>query len=145
MWVRNSTISGNSSPFGGGIVNGADGTLHLWNSIVADSLGGVDCINDGTIATNINNLIEDGTCSPAVTGDPQLSPLADNGGSTQTMALENGSPAIDAGDNATCQATDQRGIARPIDGDGDGTAVCDIGAYEKGVAYAIYLPLVLKD
>ena len=29
--------------------------------------------------------------------------------------------AIDAGDNAKCAATDQRGIARPLDGDKDGT------------------------
>jgi hypothetical protein len=145
LWVRNSTISGNSSPVGGGIINGANSTLYMWNTIVADSLSGVDCTNDGAIAANVNNLVEDGTCSPAVTGDPQLDPLADNGGPTHTMALGDDSPAIDAGDDATCEVTDQRGIARPIDGDGDGTAVCDIGAYEKGAAYAIYLPLVLKD
>jgi nitrous oxidase accessory protein NosD len=46
--------------------------------------------------------------------------------------LLDGSPAIDAGDNATCPATDQRGVARPIDGDDppDGFADCDIGAVE---------------
>jgi hypothetical protein len=57
-----------------------------------------------------------------------LGPLADNGGPTQTHALLPGSPAIDAGDNTACPATDQRGVTRPLG------AACDIGAYEFGDA-----------
>ncbi|OQW92368.1 MAG: hypothetical protein BWK79_14815 [Beggiatoa sp. IS2] len=65
--------------------------------------------------------------------DPLLaSALADNGGLTQTLALLPNSPAIDAADAANCPATDQRGIARPVDGNGDGTAQCDSGAFEFG-------------
>jgi hypothetical protein len=41
-----------------------------------------------------------------------------------------GSPAIDAGDNPTCEALDLYGVSRPQDGNGDGTATCDIGPYE---------------
>jgi hypothetical protein len=71
--------------------------------------------------------------------------LGDNGGGTQTHALMAGSPAIDAGDNAACSAVDQRGAPRPVDGDGDGMAVCDIGAYEYGAQLPwLYLPAVLK-
>ncbi|HKF93241.1 MAG TPA: choice-of-anchor Q domain-containing protein [Gammaproteobacteria bacterium] len=58
--------------------------------------------------------------------------LASNGGPMQTYALVTGSPAIDAVNNGTCPppATDQRGIGRPQDGNGDGDPACDIGAYE---------------
>ena len=84
-----------------------------------------------------HNLDSDGSCGLSGPGDlpntdALLGLLADNGGPTQTHALLAGSPAIDAGDNAACPATDQRGVARPQDGDGDGAAVCDIGAYELG-------------
>jgi len=64
-------------------------------------------------------------CGSAIQwGDPKLGTLANNGGRTQTMLLLSGSPAINAGNNATCPTTDQRGILRPQGG------VCDIGAVE---------------
>ncbi len=140
LTISNSTFSANYVPTanqGGGILNSSNGTLHLKNTIIADSPTGGDCTNFGTLATNTNNLIEDGSCNPAVTGDPRLSPLADNGGPTQTMALGTGSPAIDAGDDATCEPTDQRGVSRPQG------AHCDIGAYEVE-PYVVYLPLIIR-
>jgi hypothetical protein len=73
-----------------------------------------------------------------VNPSPLLGQLANNGGSTQTHVLQTGSPVIDAANPATpgsgppaCEATDQRGQTRPQDGDGDSTATCDIGAFEK--------------
>src|SRR5207248_3048941 len=62
--------------------------------------------------------------------DPQLLPLANNGGPTQTHALPASSPAVDAGDNSACPQTDQRGLTRPFDGNFNGIAICDGGAFE---------------
>jgi hypothetical protein len=70
--------------------------------------------------------------------DPRLEPLANKGGLTQTHALLRDSPAIDQGTGVSsvtlsgCPATDQRSFTRPVDGDRDGTADCDIGAFEFG-------------
>jgi hypothetical protein len=77
--------------------------------------------------------------------DPKLGGLSVapnyNGGPTPTHALLDGSPAIDAGNpdpagNGACAETDQRYLPRPKDGPVqgvfDGSAVCDIGAYEYG-------------
>ena len=122
-WIYQSTFNENTSSS-----LATNGATHLYNSIVANSVNGFDC--EGTLTTNINNLIEDGSCGATLTGDPKLGPLANNGGSTQTHLLLTGSPAIDAGDSATCFGTDQRDIARPLDGNGDGVVRCDIGAVE---------------
>ncbi|MBI9050988.1 MAG: sortase [Anaerolineaceae bacterium] len=125
--INNSTFSANSADeSGGGIFNNA--TLNYSNSILANSPTGEDCYNDGgTIGTNTNNLVESQVdCgTPAVSTDPLLAPLAENGGLTQTMVITSGSPANSAGDDATCEATDQRGVSRPKD------AHCDMGAYES--------------
>lgn len=67
------------------------------------------------------------------------------GGPAFGMALSAGSPAIDAGDDAYCPPDDLLGLARPVDGNGDGQATCDMGAYEWWQATSwVYLPLVLK-
>jgi hypothetical protein len=58
--------------------------------------------------------------------DPKLASLANNGGPTQTLALQAGSPAIDQIPAASCPTTDQRGVTRPDNGE----SACDIGAYE---------------
>lgn len=142
--ATNSTFSGNRADAGGGIlVRYAINSLTLINTIIANSVGGNDCQNNGgTIVADLHNLIEDnkGCGAPVSTDDPGLGVLQDNGGSTKTMAIGPSSPAYNAGDNAHCPATDQRGVARPQSG------TCDMGAFESTEAWGfmIYLPLVSK-
>ncbi len=128
----NSTVSNNTAQniTAGGIQNDF-GSVTLTNTIVANQTSGADCA--GVVTSNGYNLDSDGSCVGTAsdqTADPLLGPLQNNGGPTETHALLPGSPAIDAGDNSTCPDVDQRGEPRPADGDGDSTAVCDIGAFE---------------
>ncbi|MDQ6922579.1 MAG: IPTL-CTERM sorting domain-containing protein [Pseudomonadota bacterium] len=137
--LSNTTVTNNSAKTGGGLFQTGAGSITLRNSILAGnaaSTTGPDC--NGTIASQGHNLIGStvGCTFAASTGDllgasANLGPLANNGGPTQTHALNVGSVAIDAGDSGVpgsggtaCEATDQRGVTRP-----QGVR-CDIGAFE---------------
>ena len=140
IYVQNSTIANNHRTNAAGtgyngLRIGNNATAEIVNTIIANN----DDRNCGGTSGNWtslgNNLSSDFHCAFTQSGDqqgvdPLLGPLAENGGATLTHALLPSSPAIDTGSNATCPATDQRGVARPYDGDGDSTATCDIGAVE---------------
>jgi hypothetical protein len=60
------------------------------------------------------------------------------------LSLTAASPAVDAGDTTACPAIDHHRLPRPVDGDGDGQALCDAGAYEwRPFSSSIYLPFVI--
>jgi hypothetical protein len=115
LTVMNSTLSGNSAATSGGGIFNNGGTATLTNTIVANSTSGGDTFGtiDGT-----NNLIG---------GTLLLGPRGTYDGikGTQTFPLLPGSPAIDQGTATGCPATDQRGVARPVNG------ACAIGAFES--------------
>jgi hypothetical protein len=149
----NSTVSGFTSD---AAIQSFDGVLDLQNVTIADNAndaldlnrgsavmgntiiaanGGDACAAPEPLTSRGGNLVDDTTCGLTVAGDqqgvdPLLGPLADNGGPTRTHLPGPGSPAIDGGVASNCPATDQRGVARPQDGDDDGSAVCDAGAVE---------------
>jgi CSLREA domain-containing protein len=135
----NLTLTNNSAGNnnGGGLRN--DGALTLTNVLIANHPVGGNC--EGTFTSLGHNLSSDATCAALTApGDqnsvnPQLGPLANNGGPTLTHAIPVTSPAINAGSNASCPATDQRGVPRD--------ARCDIGAFELPTM-TVYLPLVRR-
>jgi hypothetical protein len=119
------TIASNSS----GIVNTASVTAT--GTIIANSTQGPNCFGNRFQEPFGFNLDSGTSCrlsqaTDLSNTDPMLAALADNGGPTQTQALEPGSPAIDHGGTSAngCPPTDQRGVTRP-----QGPA-CDIGAFE---------------
>jgi CSLREA domain-containing protein len=139
MTLTNVTLAANRAdaadlPQGGGIRN--LGQMTLMNSIISGNSND-NCSGAETITSAGNNLEDSNECGlvhikDQINTDPLLGALQDNGGRTFTHALLAGSPAIDAGSNSGCPASDQRGVSRPFDGDNDNDAVCDIGAFEFG-------------
>ena len=150
--ITNSTIAGNTAGgtgAGGGIYTTGAGTTTIANTIVANNISGnapsaeirATTTAGGTFNTRGINVIE-GTASGTlmvqngsnITGiDPELSPLAGNGGDIQTIATAGTSNARNAGINTEALDTQDRPIG--IDARGSGFArntggTVDIGAFE---------------
>ncbi len=141
--LANSTIAFNRSSggFGGaGMIVRGDSTIE--SSILAGNVAAgagtaaADLATDGTLVAIAggNNLVMTAASTvllppDTLQVDPLLAPLADNGGPTWTLALQPGSPALDAGNNVAGLATDQRGpgFVRVAGGR------ADIGAFEVQV------------
>lgn len=141
--VSSSTLAGNAANGargGGGLYLRQDGngtsTATLRNTVLAGTTGiGNDCESAGAaLVLEANNVIEATTCpllgaGSALTVDPELGPLQDNGGRVSTRGLSGTSPARDAGPAQGCVdelgyeiAVDARGLPR--------VGSCDIGAFE---------------
>jgi hypothetical protein len=173
LYLVDSTVAFNTaSGFAGGIEASAD--LAIYNSTIANNYGHTPAhangiVIEGSHALNLvssivaGNAIGDisgptsigghadlvGVSSVALppgtlNGDPQLAAFGDYGGQTQTLGLQPGSPAIDAGDNPLGLFCDQRG----------GSAIppyamsglyrrsigvhADIGAFEFGISDGVF-------
>jgi hypothetical protein len=150
-----SVPSGTGLAVGGGVFN-ASASVNALNTLFADNAASAAPDFAGNFTSALNNVVGIGTGSnlapafPDTNGNlvgssgapinPQLGQLAQNGGPTETVALQAGSPAIDAGNNSVTAApfnlfTDQRGFAREV-----GPAV-DIGAYEDQIDPPASIPV----
>jgi CSLREA domain-containing protein len=160
IWTDLSTLTLSNTTFSGNSTNGegAQGGA-VWHGrgivVVTNSLFNGECFLESSLLSGGGNIESPGnSCGFDWPGDQSgvsasalaLGPLADNGGPTLTHALLAGSTAIDSGRSIACPGMDQRGEQRPRDGDGDGHAMCDVGAFEAdtvqpgGAAYSHVIP-----
>ena len=142
--LNNVTMNANLGSTGANIFND-ESSIAIGNSIVANSDLNGNCFNsNGFINSQGHNMDSGTTCGFDQTGDqtnvnPLLGLLADNGGQTVTHALNAASPAIEGGNNTTCEATDQRGVARPQG------VTCDIGAFEADATADLSLDILANS
>ncbi len=164
IYFASSTITNNTSNY---FLNGAiyiqpltsDPIIEVFldHTIVALNNGGPDCSiggppGGGAITSLDYNIDSDNSCVLTQANDlPSqgvgallLGALADNGGPTETHALDGASVAVDGGFTSCVEANsgpaltaDQRGEPRPVDGDGVNLAECDIGAFEFKEPYVL--------
>ena len=139
--VINCTFWNNTADHsGGGISNLFDCNPTVANCILWDNTpneiydGSGTCtvtysdVRGGWLGLGENNINAD-PCFANPNGPDGIAGTADD-----NLRLSFGSPCIDTGDNsAVTEATDLDGRTRIIDGDNDGTATVDMGAYEYGL------------
>ncbi|MDD5370117.1 MAG: Ig-like domain repeat protein [Anaerolineaceae bacterium] len=154
LTISGVTFWGNQAMSGGGLYNEFSQFVTLNNVTLtqnsADSMGGgiystsfPPVIRNGILWNNTPDQISGGVSVSYsdiqsvpgelypglgnINADPLFGPVGTYGGDTQVFPLLPGSPAIDAGENATCAPTDQRGVTR-LQPQSNG--ICDMGAYE---------------
>jgi hypothetical protein len=156
VYLANSTIADNFADAGAGgvlfelagVIDSA-GILDAESSIIAANAVGQDATlaqdlaaDDALEVSGSHDLVVDAGAialpADTIASDPMLGALADNGGPTRTLALLEGSPAIDAGSNPLDLAFDQRGDGFPREVGG----AADIGAVE---AAGIDLDTIFAD
>jgi len=134
---------------GNAIFANADSIGSTVSSIFTDAAAGDTCaINTASWTSSFYNLSSDASCGlvpglDLVNTNPQFGTFGDHGGFTFTLPILPNSPAIDHGKPGDpVNRLDQRG-APILDGDGNGSLLSDIGAYEF-VPPCIWLPLVVR-
>ena len=122
--LTHSTIAFNTGP-GLSYENGPSTftKVELHNSIIANNTP-ENCTDNWHFQYLGTNISSDWSCGEVyiVVADPQLAPLAHNGGPNMTHAIPFTSPAFNAAGTVDCMSEDQRYVVRG--------EKCDVGAFE---------------
>lgn len=119
-------------------------SIQAANTLIADNGPNQQCGGDTPITSLGFNLDGHNGCdfnqpTDQVFADPRLDTFSSVTGTPNwvpALTFAANSPALDAGGNHLCPATDARGVSRPKG------AACDIGAYEFD-NYRLYLPMII--
>jgi len=149
--VQNSTITANTAAGKGGGISTSTATpvISLASSIVAKNTnaaapeifttGTVEFANSSLFSlTGITTISDKGGNRP-FGEDPQLGPLANNGGPTPTHLPASSSPVLNQGSNPAGLLFDQRGAFRQV-----GAGV-DMGAVERQAALAFVVDITADE
>jgi parallel beta-helix repeat protein len=141
-FLTNNTIYVNNASQGSGVyADGFDSQSQLVNNIIIAAPGQTAVTCGNFVSTSpifkTNDVVSasgspyGGLCTnqTGLNGNISADPLFVNGDAGD-FHLKTGSPAIDAGTDGGTPVADFDGVTRPLDGNGDGTAVIDIGAFE---------------
>lgn len=144
--VRHATFALNGAAQGGHAY-ASSVTVDEWsNSVMMDVAAGSGpaCSIDAVATVAVGNFLPDGTddCNVSLPGSTRIADFrvvgVDRSAPPPIIEFAETSPVIDAANATRCLPIDARGTPRPQDGNGDGIAACDAGAFERPVPDRIF-------
>ncbi len=135
---RHLTFFSNQADLGAHLTTSSTQLVEWSNSAMAPKRAGsgIACALSGAAASTLGTLLAtgDSSCSAGLPGAVSVADLqvlgVDEAESMPVLSFDTTSPAVDGANASRCLPTDARGVARPQDGNGDGSAACDVGAFE---------------